>query len=210
MPVIRETIRSLDMVVIGRLVLTGREHIIAWEPLADIPRVPTIDTLSGYGEAADWGVANNLLNNGTCCALATGSDARQVRCRYRIAKVMSKNSQSCAGVRKLDESRLHWMTIDRGRLKGQVMARQTLRHKHYFGCPECFKQDTETSAEPLKPSSRRFKPLPAKPLFFESGMDDLDVSSQPAPRNNHRGRRLTAGCFDNTFRLVFEMRGLFC
>jgi DNA end-binding protein Ku len=31
--VIRETIRSLDMVAIGRLVLTSREHIIALEPL---------------------------------------------------------------------------------------------------------------------------------------------------------------------------------
>ncbi|WP_441280407.1 TniQ family protein [Tardiphaga sp. 862_B3_N1_1] len=48
----------------------------------------------------------------------------------------------------LDENRLRWMTIDRGRLKGQVMARQTLRHKHYFGCPACFKQDIETSALP--------------------------------------------------------------
>jgi DNA end-binding protein Ku len=31
--VIRETIRSMDMVAIGRLVLTSREHIIALEPL---------------------------------------------------------------------------------------------------------------------------------------------------------------------------------
>ena len=31
--VIRETIRSMDMVAIGRLVLTNREHIIALEPL---------------------------------------------------------------------------------------------------------------------------------------------------------------------------------
>ena len=32
--VIRETIRSMDMVAIGRVVLTSREHIIALEPLA--------------------------------------------------------------------------------------------------------------------------------------------------------------------------------
>ena len=31
--VIRETIRSMDMVAIGRVVLTNREHIIALEPL---------------------------------------------------------------------------------------------------------------------------------------------------------------------------------
>ena len=31
--VIRETIRSMDMVAIGRLVLTSREHIIGLEPL---------------------------------------------------------------------------------------------------------------------------------------------------------------------------------
>jgi len=31
--VIRETIRSMDMVAIGRLVLTNREHIIALEPM---------------------------------------------------------------------------------------------------------------------------------------------------------------------------------
>jgi DNA end-binding protein Ku len=31
--VIRETIRSMDMVAIGRVVLTSREHIIALEPL---------------------------------------------------------------------------------------------------------------------------------------------------------------------------------
>ena len=31
--VIRETIRNMDMVAIGRLVLTNREHIIALEPL---------------------------------------------------------------------------------------------------------------------------------------------------------------------------------
>ncbi len=30
---IRETIRSMDMVAIGRVVLTNREHIIALEPL---------------------------------------------------------------------------------------------------------------------------------------------------------------------------------
>ena len=30
---IRETIRSMDMVAIGRVVLTSREHIIALEPL---------------------------------------------------------------------------------------------------------------------------------------------------------------------------------
>jgi DNA end-binding protein Ku len=30
--VIRETIRSMNMVAIGRLVLTSREHIIALEP----------------------------------------------------------------------------------------------------------------------------------------------------------------------------------
>ena len=31
--VIRETIRTMDMVAIGRVVLTSREHIIALEPL---------------------------------------------------------------------------------------------------------------------------------------------------------------------------------
>ena len=33
--VIRETIRSMDMVAIGRVVLTSREHIIALEPLSN-------------------------------------------------------------------------------------------------------------------------------------------------------------------------------
>jgi DNA end-binding protein Ku len=33
--VIRETIRSMDMVAIGRVVLTSREHTIALEPLSN-------------------------------------------------------------------------------------------------------------------------------------------------------------------------------
>ena len=35
---IRETIRNMNMVAIGRLVLTNREHIIALEPLATAPK----------------------------------------------------------------------------------------------------------------------------------------------------------------------------
>jgi len=34
--VIRETIRTMDMVAIGRVVLTSREHIIALEPLDNV------------------------------------------------------------------------------------------------------------------------------------------------------------------------------
>jgi hypothetical protein len=48
----------------------------------------------------------------------------------------------------LDENRLQWMSVDRGRLKGQILARPTLRHGHYVGCPECLREDIETSALP--------------------------------------------------------------
>ncbi|MGM4906000.1 TniQ family protein [Tardiphaga sp. 866_E4_N2_1] len=48
----------------------------------------------------------------------------------------------------LDENRLRWTKTDRYRLKGQVLARQTLRLGHFFGCPECFNEDINTSDMP--------------------------------------------------------------
>ncbi|MDB5632470.1 MAG: Ku protein [Tardiphaga sp.] len=47
--VIRETIRSMDMVAIGRLVLTSREHIIALEPLKNGLMGTLLRSLRGPG-----------------------------------------------------------------------------------------------------------------------------------------------------------------
>ena len=54
----------------------------------------------------------------------------------------------------LQENQLHWMRTDRGHLKGQLLTRQTLRHGHYVGCPECFREDIETSAVPAAAAVR--------------------------------------------------------
>jgi hypothetical protein len=62
-----------------------------------------------------------------------------------IAKLSEVSGEPLA---LLEENSLRWMKTDRCRMKGQVLARQTFRHGHFVGCPECFKEDIETSALP--------------------------------------------------------------
>lgn len=67
--VIRETIRSMDMVAIGRVVLTSREHIIALEPLSNglmgtLLRYPyeVRDEKEYFDEIQDVNVTKDMLD----------------------------------------------------------------------------------------------------------------------------------------------------
>jgi DNA end-binding protein Ku len=65
--VIRETIRTMDMVAIGRVVLTSREHIIALEPLdkslmGTLLRYPLRSARRYFDEIQDVKVTKDMLD----------------------------------------------------------------------------------------------------------------------------------------------------
>ncbi|MDR6305611.1 Ku protein [Nitrobacter vulgaris] len=110
--VIRETIRGMDMVAIGRVVLTSREHIIALEPLSNglmgtLLRYPyeVRDEKEYFDGIQDVKVTKDMLDLAKHIVTSKAADFEPEKFEDRYEDALTSSSTPSAAARRSGPSR---------------------------------------------------------------------------------------------------------